>query len=123
GAELYSVAMLLSEMKLLNRCHLLGTDCRAGAIRRARHGVFDESAIRTIPLELQKRYVIQENGAFRMVEAVRRSVHWRAADVLSLHEPGVWDMILCRNMAMYMSADAGAQLWRRLAASLRPGGI
>ena len=38
-------------------------------------------------------------------------------------EPGQWDVILCRNMAMYLAPEAAAALWRNLDSLLRPGGI
>jgi chemotaxis methyl-accepting protein methylase len=41
---------------------------------------------------------------------------------LSTDEPGHWDLILCRNLGMYLKADLAGQLWNRLARALRPGG-
>ncbi len=122
GAELYSVAMILADMGALEHCHLLGTDCRADAIKRARLGRFDATAMHTLPTQYE-RYAVEDSAGGVIVPKIRHSVHWRVSDVLTLQEPGVWDMILCRNMAMYLSGGAAAGLWERLAASLRPGGI
>ena len=122
GQELYSLAMLLAEMKLLQRCHLLGTDCRQDAVKRARAGLFDASAIKSVPANMQKRYFEEQEASWRVVPAIRDAIHWRRADVMSLHEPGVWDLILCRNMTMYLAPEASAALFPRLEMSLRPGG-
>jgi chemotaxis protein methyltransferase CheR len=122
GHELYSLAMLLAEMKLLQRCHLLGTDCRADAVRRARAGQFEASAIKSVPAELLSRYFEEKEAQWRVIPAIRDAIHWRRADVLTLHEPGVWDLILCRNMTMYFAPEASAALFPRLEMSLRPGG-
>jgi len=123
GHEFYSLAMLLAEMKLLHRCHLLGTDCRLDAVKKARAGQFDAAAIKSVPPDLLSRYFVQEEACWRVVPTIRDSIHWRRADVLTLHEPGVWDLILCRNMTMYFSPEASASLFPRLEMSLRPGGI
>ena len=123
GHELYSLAMMLAEMKLLQRCHLLGTDCRADAIRRARAGQYDSAAIKTVPAELLGSYFEEQEASWRVKPAIRDAIHWRRADVLTLHEPGVWDLILCRNMTMYLAPEASAALFPRLEMSLRPGGI
>jgi len=123
GHELYSLAMLLAEMKLLHRCHLLGTDCRLDAVKRARAGQFDAAAIKSVPADLLSRYFVREEACWRVIPAIRDSIHWRRADVLTLHEPGVWDLILCRNMTMYLSPEASAALFPRLEMSLRPGGV
>ncbi|HEY1378924.1 MAG TPA: CheR family methyltransferase [Gemmataceae bacterium] len=123
GAELYSVALLLAEAGLLAGSYLLGTDCRPDAIRRARDGRFDTAAIRAVPPELLRRYFEFRDGAWEVTAAVRRAVRWRAGDVLTTPEPGVWDVILFRNTAMYMRADAAYPLWERFEQALRPGGV
>jgi chemotaxis methyl-accepting protein methylase len=122
GSEVYSLAMMLSEMKLLEQCHLLGTDCRSEAIRRAKLGVYEESAVRNVPQGLLSKYFFRREGRWHISPHLKSAVTWRRADVLSLHEPGVWDMILCRNMSMYFSPEASMGLWARLENSLRPGG-
>ena len=50
-------------------------------------------------------------------------MRWRTGDVLTLPEPGTWDLVLCRNLAIYLQPEAASGLWRRLGASLRPGGL
>jgi chemotaxis methyl-accepting protein methylase len=62
-------------------------------------------------------------GGFEVRESLRSAVQWRTSDVTQVHEPGAWDLILCRNMAMYLRSCAAAQLWRAMEASLRPGGF
>lgn len=123
GPEMYSVAMMLAEAGVLDRCHLLGTDCRGDAIKRAREGLYDHAALRGLPAALREKYFAPAGRGWQVRPSLRDRVHWRRADVLTLHEPGVWDMILCRNMAMYFAVEATLGLWPRLEASLRPGGV
>ena len=49
GAELYSMAILLSEAGLLERSCLLGTDCRGDAIERAKLGLYDAAMLKLVP--------------------------------------------------------------------------
>ena len=124
GPELYSLAMLLDDLGHLRRCHLLGTDCRADAIRRAREGLYDSPALRGIPQDVLDRHFSREAAEqWRVKPSLRAAVHWRTANALTVHEPGVWDVIFCRNMSMYLVPDAAAALWRRLEDALRPGGL
>jgi chemotaxis protein methyltransferase CheR len=123
GAELYSVAIQLAELGVLSRCHLLGTDCRSDAIKRAKAGVFDGALMRGVPEELRRRYFTRHDAKWTISEEIQRATHWRKADILALHEPGVWDMILCRNLSIYLSPEASSGLWPRLEASLRPSGV
>ena len=125
GQELYSVAMLLAEAGALPRCHLLGTDCRAAAVAAAAEGRFAATAMRAVPEVLARRYFERPDsagGACVVRAALRAAVQWRAADVLRVREPGLWDLILCRNLAIYMRPEVVLQLWILLAEALRPGG-
>ena len=128
GAELYSVAMLLAELRALRRCELLGTDCRGRAVARAAAGSFDAAACRSVPADLKGQYFLREAGSesgasHRVHPRLRERVTWRAADVLDAPEPGPWDVVLCRNLAMYLKPPAAERLWRGLAGVLRPGGL
>lgn len=123
GAELYSVALLLAERRRLDASYLLGTDCRPEAIRRARAGLFDAEAIKHVPPDLLGRYFLRQPGGWQVVPSVQAALHWRTADVLATVEPGVWDLILCRNTTMYLKAEATALLWQEFESLLRPGGV
>jgi chemotaxis methyl-accepting protein methylase len=124
GQELYSVAVLAAELDLLRRVELLGTDCRSDAIARARAASYDVTGIRGVAPDLLNRYFMREPaGQWRVADTVRRATQWRTGDVLARPEPGQWDLILCRNMAMYLWPDAAARLWQALEGLLRPGGI
>src|SRR5439155_16682188 len=123
GAELYSLAMLLAEMDLLESSYLLGTDCRAEAIRRCRLGRFDAAAVRWVPPALLERYFEREFSAWQVIPRLRTALRWGTADVLKTPEPGVWDVILRRNTAMYLRIEAMTSLWEQFEMLLRPGGI
>ncbi|CAN5496011.1 protein-glutamate O-methyltransferase CheR [soil metagenome] len=123
GMELYSVALQLAERRVLHRCHLLGSDCRVDATRTAAAGVFARQALRELPARLRETYFNAANASLCAVNPfVRAQLQWRTADVMSTPEPGPWDLILCRNMAMYMRGDTVAKLWDLLQNALRPGG-
>jgi chemotaxis protein methyltransferase CheR len=125
GAELYSVAILLAEMHGAAGHDLLGTDCRSDAVERARGGIIEPEAVAALPAALRARYVEHDAGTGRprMVATLRSATRWRTANVLAVPEPGPWDVILCRNVALYLRAGATVRLWRALASQLRPGGL
>jgi chemotaxis protein methyltransferase CheR len=123
GMELYTVAMQLARRRVLHRCQLLGTDCRIQATRFAAQGIYATQALRDVPDILRQSYFSSSDNNSQIIHpTIRASVQWRTADVLRTPEPGLWDLILCRNMAMYMRGDVVARLWDILQESLRPGG-
>lgn len=123
GAEVYSVAILLSEMGLLGNSYLLGTDCRADALNRARQGIYDTLCVKHVSPERRARFFTPCAAGWQVQPQLRHAVRWRTADVLKMHEPGAWDLILFRNTAMYFRPDAVGLLWERFESSLRPGGV
>jgi chemotaxis methyl-accepting protein methylase len=123
GAELYSVAMLLAERGAIDRSTLLGTDCRTRAISLAREGCYETGEIKNVPADLFSRYFRFDDGGWRIQTELRAATQWRCGDVLATSEPGAWDMILCRNLGIYLQPGVASRLWSRLEQALRPGGI
>ena len=123
GAELYSVAMLLSEAGLLERSCLLGTDCRGDAIERAGRGLYDAPLLKLVPRATREQFFEPAGGQWRPIEPLRRQVHWKVADLLAGVEEGPWDIILWRNAAIYLQPCPADSLWRRLVSVLAPGGL
>lgn len=123
GPELYSIAMLLAERGAVQRSTLLGTDCRADAIARARDGRYDTASLKGVPAPFLGRYFAPHGAAWQIHPFLRASTQWRTGNALCTPEPGSWDLILCRNMAIYLQPEAAGRLWARLGESLRPGGI
>jgi chemotaxis methyl-accepting protein methylase len=122
GQELYSVAILLAELNLLDGCYLLGTDCRSEAIQRAREGIYDAAALKTVPPTWLAKYFTPQGDRWRIASSLRTAVQCRTGDVTRIQEPGVWDMICCRNMAMYLRPEASGKMWELFERALRPGG-
>ena len=128
GAEVYSLAAVLTRCGWLHCTHLLGTDCRPSAIAEASAGVHEAASLRAFPREWLEQFFAPVDGggggrAWRVRPALRTMLHWRVADVLRDDEPGPWDLIFCRNLAMYLRPESAARLWQRLWRALRPGGV
>lgn len=123
GQEMYSIAMLLNEMGLLHRVDLLGTDCRSDAIRQASDGIYHESDLRSLPPEMIGKYMCRSGGDWRMDARLRTVIRWRTADATQITEPGSWNLIFCRNMAMYLEPACAQALWTQLHGALCPGGM
>jgi chemotaxis methyl-accepting protein methylase len=122
GAELYSIAMLLADRGALQRCELLGTDCRSDAIGRAREGAYSQEGIKDIPRQALGRYLQFDGRAWTVDQGIRNAVTWQTQNVLDMENAGKWDLILCRNMAIYLHSPTAGRLWAMLERSLRPGG-
>ena len=123
GAELYSMAILLSEAGLLEQSCLLGSDCRGDAIEHAKLGLYDAAMLKLVTGATRDKYFEPAGQEWRPVEALRRQVHWKVADLLAGVEDGPWDIILWRNTAIYLKPCPAGTVWRRLVSVLAPQGV
>ena len=123
GAELYSLAIMLAQVGLLEDSFLLGSDCRHDAIEQAQTGLYKSSEIRKIDPSDRCRYFEEAGSSWQPIEPLRRRIRWKVADITRDIEEGPWDIILWRNMSIYLNAETSASLWRGLASALAPNGV
>ena len=103
GGELYRVGLLLRQCGALAGSRLQGSDLLAERIEAARQG---PPGTGTVPADL------------------RAAVRWECRDLVRDPVPaGLFDLVLCRNVAIYLAAGAQQALHAKLAAALRPGGV
>ena len=79
--------------------------------------------LKLVPSATRDKYFEPAGQQWRPVEALRRQVRWKVADLLAGVEDGPWDIILWRNAAIYLKPGAAETIWRRLASVLAPEGV
>lgn len=127
GQEPYSLAMLLWELlgdPFLWDVSILATDISNSAIKTASTGRYAAHEIqRGMPAELLRKYFHQEAGGWRVHDNLRALVTFQRRNLL---EPfgslGPFDVIFCRNVAIYFEPQARRDLFIRLADRLTPEG-
>lgn len=123
GQELISAALLLAESGALARSELLGVDCRRDAIEHARAARFAPDALTGIDATLRGRYFRPAGGKWVLAPELKQTMRWRVADLISFREAPAWDLILFRNVAIYLNDQHATKAWRNLCEQLRPGGF
>jgi chemotaxis protein methyltransferase CheR len=127
GQELYSIAMVLREC-LPNPARfairLLGTDISDSALAGARAGEFSAFAVeRGLPPELRDRYFRRSGETWGVREDIRRMCDFRKHNLMdSFMGLGRFDIVFCRNVAIYFQPAAKARLFDKLAGALEPTG-
>lgn len=128
GQEVYSIIIILKE--LLDdiqqwRIKLLGTDISDAAIMQASYGRYNRTEInRGLPTDMLQKYFHDEGDTWRIKDEIRYLAVFKHQNLL---KPFVgmqkFDIILCRNVAIYFSPDNRRVLFERIANQLKPGGI
>ncbi|NMO96975.1 protein-glutamate O-methyltransferase CheR [Paenibacillus lemnae] len=123
GEEPYTLAMILSEEKLLGNSSILATDLDEGALDKARQGLYLERSLKDVPKDIASRYFTEEGPMFRFSEKLKKEVRFQKQNLLTDHFETGLDLIVCRNVMIYFTEEAKHQLYQKFAASLRPGGV
>jgi len=125
GAEPYTLAAVCRLAAPAATATILGTDLDRRAIERARRGgEFTDEDIRDAPRLPLERFFALEGRHWRPAAELRATVSFDVGDLLKLRPPtAAYDLVLCRNTAIYFTDDVRDALHARLADSVRPGGV
>jgi chemotaxis protein methyltransferase CheR len=127
GQEAYSLAMILDDRKLSAQgwtVDLIATDLNSEMIARAEEGLYSAFEVqRGLSMRLLATHFTEENGYWRVGEALRRMVTFRQFNLLdSFGWLDELDVIFCRNVLMYFDQRTKTQVLDRIAEVLAPDG-
>ena len=129
GEEAYTLAItfreVLDALPERRRCTLqvFATDLSAGAIERARRGVYPASAREDLSPARQARFFVPHGPGLRIHPEIREMVVFATHD-LNRDPPFTrLDLISCRNLLIYLTAPLQRRLMPLFHYSLRPGGL
>jgi chemotaxis protein methyltransferase CheR len=127
GQELYSVAIILKEL-LGNtdryNIQLIGTDISDAAVARASKGTFTDIEIsRGLDAGMRDRYFERRAAGWQIRDEVRGMAAFRKLNLLEeFSNLGRFDVIFCRNVAIYFNETDRRSLFLRIGRALDTGG-
>lgn len=126
GEEAYSLSIVLHERGLLpgRRVRILGTDLSPSHVRRARAAVYGPQALRATSADRRRdHFEASEGGLFRLKPHLVAPVLFEARSLLDEPASGPsFDVILCRNVLIYLDEESRTRVVEILASRLKPGG-
>ncbi len=121
GAEAYTMAIVADRLNI--KPNILATDIDTRILAAAVEGVFGPQEVKEVPPEVLRTYLNEVDGDFHVDRKVASMVKFERQDLLSGPMPRKkFDLIACRNVAIYFSQEAKRILHANLAACLKPGG-
>ncbi|HKS88223.1 MAG TPA: protein-glutamate O-methyltransferase CheR [Stellaceae bacterium] len=113
---------------------VLGTDISRVVLTQAQAAVYSTeglSAFRDLPPELQRFFPVlpksPETGDVELrgvLPAVKRHVRFRHFNLIARSPPETgFDVVLCRNVLIYLTASARTEVQAHFRQALRPGGV
>jgi chemotaxis protein methyltransferase CheR len=128
GQEPYSLAMSFAEEKL--RWHgwkidIVATDLSGTAIGRARDGLYSQFEVqRGLAVTQMLRWFSEEGGDWRIAPDLRRMVRFEQRSILEAPPlPARFDIILCRNLLLYLTPERRRLAFEGLGRALAPDGL
>jgi chemotaxis protein methyltransferase CheR len=127
GQELYSIAIVIKE--LLNELSnysitLLGTDISDAAIAQASYGKYNRFEIeRGLDRKYLQKYFTLFGDSWKIKDEIRAMVNFKQFNLMQpFTSLGKFDIIFCRNVAIYFTLEDRKKLFTKIADSLADDG-
>jgi chemotaxis protein methyltransferase CheR len=103
---------------------ILGTDVSTGCVDRARTGIYSQFEVqRGLGITQMIKWFEETADGWRAVEALRRPVRFQVHNLLEpAPHPGDFDIVLCRNVLLYLSPEKKTLAFERIAGAMAEDG-
>lgn len=132
GQEPYSISMMVEEYKrqamgnLTRPVQIVATDLSPTMLDQARRGEYDKlSVMRGLSAERLERYFDNPDPTlWRVKSLVKERIDFRSLNLMDSYAAlGKFDIVFCRNVLIYFSAELKRDILQKIHASLRPQGL
>jgi len=129
GEEAYSLVMLfreaLDQVKPAGnfKIQVFATDLDRDAIEKARRGSFLANIAAEVSAERLRRFFFKQEPGYRMLKEVRETVIFAHHNVIMDPPFTKMDLLVCRNLMIYLEQKTQRNLLPLFHYSLKPGGI
>jgi two-component system, chemotaxis family, CheB/CheR fusion protein len=129
GEEAYSLAMVFMEaveqVKPVGNFSLqvFATDLDRDAIEKARAGIYPANIAADVSAERLNRFFVQDDHGYRVSKTIREMVVFAPQNVIMDPPFTKLDLLVCRNLMIYLDLEMQKKLMPLFHYSLNPGGI
>ena len=127
GEEPYSLAMLLAEalgiQEFGRRVKIYATDLDEEALRIAQHATYAPRDVESVPPALLEKYFERTNNQYIVQRELRRCVIYGRHNVVHDAPISRIDLLVCRNLLIYLETETQSQVLPRLHYALVDDGL
>lgn len=124
GEEVYSLAMLLQDYMDANRLNtevkIFATDIDKRSIELAGQGIYPESVVSDIEMSMLSKYFKRRENGYQVGETIRKMVIFATHNVLKDPPFSKLDLIVCRNLFIYLKAESQSKVLETFQMALKP---
>jgi two-component system CheB/CheR fusion protein len=126
GEEAYSLAILMTEHmareRSTARLQVFATDIDERAIAFGRNGVYPEAILTDVPTARLRLNFTNENHQYRIRKDLREKILFAQHSLLLDPPFSQIDLIVCRNLLIYLDREVQREIVQMFHFALRPGG-
>ena len=132
GQEPYSISIVIEEfmratlgLKSFNY-EITATDISSQILERAREAKYDKLSIsRGMANDrLRNFFDLKQDDMWHLKDHIKKNVSFQSINLQdSFAALGRFDLVFCRNVLIYFSADLKTDILKRIHAAMRPGGL
>ncbi|MFW5831773.1 MAG: CheR family methyltransferase, partial [Prolixibacteraceae bacterium] len=127
GEEAYSLAILFSEvaaeMDSPPSVQIFATDLHETSLQKARSGFFKGDINSDVSSERIDRFFTRDDGGYRIRKELREMVIFTPHNLLNDPPFSKLDMVVCRNMLIYLKKEVQNDVFELLHYALQPNGL
>jgi len=123
GAEPYSIAILLDGILENKNYSILATDIDNTILKRAMNGSYDKSELKNVSCELIRKYFSQNEGKCEISQELKKMITFARHDLILDDYEKNFDIIVCRNVTIYLNDETKEDIYRKFSSSLKKGGL
>jgi two-component system CheB/CheR fusion protein len=129
GEEAYTLAIAFKEVltrvmpKASFTLQIFATDLDQDAIDKARQGVYPANIAADVSAERLQRFFVKEGSGYRVGKEIRAMVTFATQNVIMDPPFTKQDILICRNLLIYLTPELQKKLLPLFHYSLNPGGV
>lgn len=123
GEEPYSLVMLLSRFMDLSNIKIIATDIDDGAVAKAKIGLYAPKSLESLPGDFVTKFFDKEGEYYKIKDIVKKCVEFKKHNLLKDKYFDGCDLIVCRNVMIYFTEEAKAEIYQKFRDSLNGYGV
>ncbi|VVM32268.1 Chemotaxis protein methyltransferase CheR (EC 2.1.1.80), partial [Terribacillus sp. AE2B 122] len=118
GEEPYTLAILLDRYAKGTSYTIHATDLDQRVLETAKVGKYNERALKEMPAAIKSTYFNQDGSVFQIKDELKQHIQFKQHNLLADAYDTNFDLIICRNVLIYFTEEAKADIYHKFSKSL-----
>ncbi|QXE00277.1 protein-glutamate O-methyltransferase CheR [Terribacillus sp. DMT04] len=122
GEEPYTLAILLDRYAKGTSYTIHATDLDQRVLETAQNGKYTDRALKEMPAAIKSAYFTQNGPIYQIKDELKQHIQFKQHNLLADAYETNYDLIICRNVLIYFTEEAKANIYHKFSNSLANNG-